>query len=105
MLEEENAYLKKNFDVEIALMKDENEILKNQLMEVQNKRNKLTPTIKNNYGSPVRYEAAHHEDIPMFKSNSPFINVKQQYDRVKGEAQEKDRIIEQKNKEIVALTL
>jgi hypothetical protein len=28
MLEEENAYLKKNFDVEIALLKDENDILK-----------------------------------------------------------------------------
>lgn len=58
MLEEENAYLKKNFDVEIALLKDENEILKNQLMEVQQKRNKekLTPTIRRDYGSPVRYD-------------------------------------------------
>jgi hypothetical protein len=73
MLEEENAYLKKNFDVEIALLKDENDILKNQLMQVQSKRNKdkLTPNIRpNTFSSPVRYpDGGATEEVPHFKSS------------------------------------
>lgn len=91
MLEEENAYLKKNFDVEIALLKDENDILKKQLMEVQHKRGNK----RNNFSSPVR-----NDDVPVFRQsdNSPFMNnmthVKQSYDKMKGDVMDKDRIIE-----------
>lgn len=41
----------------------------------------------------------------MFRNNSPFMNVKQQYEKLRQEASDKDRVIESKSKEIVALTL
>lgn len=121
MLEEEIAYLKKHFDIEVGLIKDENEILKKEL---QRKRDSLTPNSKyrnTNYCSPIRVlggmndmdtsnEKARAYDGPsqmspfngMHSSMKPY-NVTSRSQAVKPD--DKDRIIEAKNKEIIALTL
>ena len=38
VLEEEIAYLKKHFEIELGLMKDENDILKKELLEANSRR-------------------------------------------------------------------
>ena len=40
VLEEEIAYLKKHFEIELGLMKDENDILRKELLEVNTSRRK-----------------------------------------------------------------
>lgn len=61
MLEEEIAYLKKNYEVEMGIMKNETEILKKQLMEVQQRRLQQhvtpnRPASSGNFCSPIRLE-------------------------------------------------
>ena len=71
MLEEEIAYLKKSFEMEMGLMKDENDILKKELMDSHHRRRRdqvhnYTPnnrgTSNNNYCSPIRVTALNEFD-------------------------------------------
>ena len=60
VLEEEIAYLKKHFEIELGLMKDENDILRKELLEVNTSRRKhhqqnrdLTYTLKHTHTEPL----------------------------------------------------
>jgi polyhydroxyalkanoate synthesis regulator phasin len=47
ILEDEMNYIKKHFDIELGLMKDENDILQRELSEIMNKSHyNLTPNAK-----------------------------------------------------------
>lgn len=83
ILEGEVAYLKKHFEIEIGLLKGENEILQKELLD---RKTTLTPMTKGAFSSPPR----NAREFSPFTSSS---------------LQDKDRVIEAKNKEIVALTL
>ena len=84
-LEEEITYLKKNSEIEVALLKDENDIMKKELMELQQRRRRdqmsnFTPNSNfhgNNYCSPIRpqgmieFEDQSNEKlIPMYKGTT-----------------------------------
>jgi len=55
MLEEEIAYLKKHFEIELGLMKDENEILKKELLESNIRRKHQQQQHHNNAYTPNRH--------------------------------------------------
>lgn len=57
-LEEEVTYLKRHFEIEIGLIKDENEILKRELNEMNQRKFCYTPNHKYrlNYQSPMKTE-------------------------------------------------
>jgi hypothetical protein len=120
VLEEEIAYLKKHFEIELGLMKDENDILRKELLEVNTSRRKHhqqnsshTPNRHrmpiHNYCSPIRM--ADLDDLSGDKNhlmhrgisdnnlnNSALIsrqpNHNGQIDRLKNEVLEKDRMLE-----------
>ena len=105
-------------------MKDENDILKKELLE-QNSRRKHqhhqsshTPNRHRmpvqNYCSPIRMadlddfsgdKMLHRGVSDNNLNNSALINRYPNQERLKNEIIEKDRMLEQKNKEIVSLTL
>jgi hypothetical protein len=117
VLEEEIAYLKKHFEIELGLMKDENDILKKELLE-QNSRRKTghqqhnsshTPNRQrlpiHNYCSPIRM--ADLDDLSADKNlhrgisdnnlnNSAMLNryPGTAIEKLRTELSEKDRILE-----------
>jgi hypothetical protein len=102
LLEEEIVYLKKNFEIEIGILKDESDILRKELLG-GGRRSSFTPNSKlrnTNYCSPIRALGINDlNEATNDKNLSPFTGV---HSAMK---QNKDRIIEQQNKENIALRL